>query len=283
MPLEKIAAMVKRLRGITLTANITEVTRDAADALESQAVEIARLTAENAALSAWQCVFEDGKAGIVYDEYGNQYCQMARRAQAGVTVKPLVWRQQSRDCHVAHTALGDTAVQNESHALAPDRWGWWSAGSAEDDSPSGYAVTIEAAKAAAQADYEARILSALEPTPTPLPEVVMRERAAVAADSHARYSEAAILATPALVALDHIHDITSSRLARKIGESIRALPTTATHAELLDAAAQLPEVKMLVDAATDTIAWDKSRGFIVPYRVRDPIFKALAPFTRKGE
>jgi hypothetical protein len=78
-------------------------------------------------------------------------------------VAPLVWRQQSHDCHVAKTAFGDTAVQNESHALAPDRWGWWMAGSDEDDSPSGYVVTLEAAKAAAQADYAARIIAALDP------------------------------------------------------------------------------------------------------------------------
>jgi hypothetical protein len=78
-------------------------------------------------------------------------------------VAPLVWRQQSHDCHVAKTAFGDTAVQNESHALAPDRWGWWMVGSDEDDSPSGYAVTIEAAKAAAQADYASRSALALDP------------------------------------------------------------------------------------------------------------------------
>ncbi len=93
--------------------------------------------------------------------------------QAGaVKVKPLVWQQQSHDCHVAHTVFGDTAVQNESHALAPNRWGWWMAGSDEDDSPSGYAVTIEAAKAAAQADYEARILAALDTQPAPDPQEI---------------------------------------------------------------------------------------------------------------
>lgn len=149
----------------------------------------------------------------------------------------------------------------------------------ESETIAGPYDSLNEAKAAAQADYEARILSALEPTPTPLPEVVMREHAAVAADSHARYSEAAILATPALVALDHIHDITSSRLARKIGESIRALPTTATHAELLDAAAQLPEVKMLVEALRMASIWLNYDG---RYDMQG-INSALAPFTRKGE
>lgn len=36
-------------------------------------------------------------------------------------------------------------------------------GSDEDCSPSGYAITLEAAKAAAQADYAARIIAALDP------------------------------------------------------------------------------------------------------------------------
>ena len=65
--------------------------------------------------------------------------------------RALVWRQQSHDCYVARTVSGDAVVQNESHALAPDRWGWWQAGSDEDDSPTGYAATRIKAQAAAQA------------------------------------------------------------------------------------------------------------------------------------
>lgn len=78
-----------------------------------------------------------------------------------VTVKPLVWREQSNTCQVADTPWGSVAVQDESHALCPHRWGWWMVGSDEDDSATGYGHNIELAKAAAQADYEARILSAL--------------------------------------------------------------------------------------------------------------------------
>ena len=78
-----------------------------------------------------------------------------------VTVKPLVWREQSNTCQVADTPWGSAAVQDESHALCPHRWGWWMVGSDEDDSATGYGNNIELAKAAAQADYEARILSAL--------------------------------------------------------------------------------------------------------------------------
>lgn len=38
--------------------------------------------AENSALSAWQCVYTDGKTGLVGDEYGNQYCAMAKMVEA---------------------------------------------------------------------------------------------------------------------------------------------------------------------------------------------------------
>ena len=78
-----------------------------------------------------------------------------------VTVKPLVWREQSNACQVADTPWGSAAVQDESHALCPHRWGWWMVGSDEDDSATGYGHNIEQAQAAAQADYESRILSAL--------------------------------------------------------------------------------------------------------------------------
>ena len=78
-----------------------------------------------------------------------------------VVVKPLEWRKQSGACEIADTPWGAVAVQDESHALAPKRWGWWMVGSGEDDSPSGYGIDIDAAKAAAQADYERRILSAI--------------------------------------------------------------------------------------------------------------------------
>jgi hypothetical protein len=80
-----------------------------------------------------------------------------------VKVKPLVWRMQSELCEIADTPLGSVAVQDESHPLAPKRWGWWMAGSNEDDPPSGYGTDIESAKAAAQADYAASILAALPP------------------------------------------------------------------------------------------------------------------------
>jgi hypothetical protein len=42
----------------------------------SEALEQSREECAN--LAAWQCVYTDGKTGIVCDEYGNQFCQQSR-------------------------------------------------------------------------------------------------------------------------------------------------------------------------------------------------------------
>lgn len=69
--------------GLPSTTTIdSAVVRQAADALEAAEAEVARLTAENFALASWQCPFTDGKAGLVCDESGGQFCQMHRRAEA---------------------------------------------------------------------------------------------------------------------------------------------------------------------------------------------------------
>ncbi len=39
---------------------------------------IEKLEAENFQLASWQCLFLDGKKGIVCHETGGQYCQMER-------------------------------------------------------------------------------------------------------------------------------------------------------------------------------------------------------------
>ena len=105
----------------------------------------------------------------------DQIAALAAEREATVTVNPLVWKIQSAACQIADTPWGCVAVQDESHALAPKRWGWWMVGSGEDDEPSGYGTSIEEAQAAAQADYDARIRSAITITsgvthdPIPLP------------------------------------------------------------------------------------------------------------------
>lgn len=73
-----------------------------------------------------------------------------------VKVKPLVWKDYGSYVE-AKTQLGPMAVQPEG-----SRFGYWIAGQDEDADPYGYEDTIETAKAAAQADYEARILAAIE-------------------------------------------------------------------------------------------------------------------------
>ena len=79
------------------------------------------------------------------------------------TVKPLDWQAAGRDwCAVS--AVGTYYVQWD------DETGHWFA-ALENDAPDHHVIepgdqpSLDAAKAAAQADYEIRILSALEPAP----------------------------------------------------------------------------------------------------------------------
>jgi hypothetical protein len=75
-------------------------------------------------------------------------------------VKPLVWREYSNNGNcMAETSIGDYVIEDHGE----NDWGIW----LEDNySPIlGPYKTLEEAKAAAQADYERRILEALEPTP----------------------------------------------------------------------------------------------------------------------
>lgn len=81
---------------------------------------------------------------------------------AQVAVKPLVWGEYGRSFCVAETIFGQAAIQNETTALNPTRWGWWAAGSDEDADPTGYADGPDTARAAVQADHDARIRAALE-------------------------------------------------------------------------------------------------------------------------
>jgi len=96
--------------------------------------------------------------------------QLATARADAVRVKPLVWELHINDkfhVELAFTILGRYKVQRTTgldYAILCD--------------PSGKISrhkNIEAAKAAAQADYEARIVAALEPTPSaPSPEAVVR-------------------------------------------------------------------------------------------------------------
>jgi hypothetical protein len=51
-------------------------------AVAAMTADVEHLRAENASLAAWQCVYTDGKTGLVGDEHGNQYCAIAQEVEA---------------------------------------------------------------------------------------------------------------------------------------------------------------------------------------------------------
>ena len=84
----------------------------------------------------------------------------AELAQKGLRVKPLVWEDRGHAVHPqlkAQTAFDTYYVNRSKSGL----WDWWSTtlrGKIE-------VRTIEAAKAAAEADHAARIAAMIEETP----------------------------------------------------------------------------------------------------------------------
>ena len=84
---------------------------------------------------------------------------MLRACKGRVRVKPLEWvKHPSRDIWRCYTMLGAYKVFGVG---AQPSWDF----DAIDGQKSEVAASVEAAKAAAQADYERRILAALEPAP----------------------------------------------------------------------------------------------------------------------
>ena len=57
-----------------------DAVRTVADAITTLRAQLAEAHKDGFQLAAWQCLFEDGKTGIVCDDWGNQYCAMQRRA-----------------------------------------------------------------------------------------------------------------------------------------------------------------------------------------------------------
>ncbi len=76
---------------------------------------------------------------------------------ATVRVKPLAWDNDEPSC-VSLCPFGEYVVQDED----VDGWGLWTPDQIDGDDAFAFYTSHEAAKAAAQADYEARIRSALE-------------------------------------------------------------------------------------------------------------------------
>jgi len=181
-----------------------------------------------------------------------------------VGVKPLVWelfwKQDDGTREAADTVFGQTYHVSDK--------GWWRI--FEKLRPCD---GLDAAKAAAQADYTVRILSALHPA-SPLGAVAMREKAACVAEYLREVSgrnqdgdfyvgeEAAMFA---------------GSVAGEILSEIRAIHLP-TPAELLAAAMELPEVKALVDAS-----WQINKDWDGEPEDMAELSAALAPFARKGE
>ena len=65
-----------------LNAEILAAKQNHTDAIEAALAREAALLKEGSALSAWQCIFADGRTGLSSDEHGHQFCQMQRRAEA---------------------------------------------------------------------------------------------------------------------------------------------------------------------------------------------------------
>jgi len=119
----------------------------------------------------WQCWTQDSPAPLMATEFIRtdlHAAEIARltaerdAAMAGrVKVKPLVWEAFSYVSYTAHTAFGEYVVEVDED---DNRWGMWPPhfGGCE---PKSWHELEDAAKAAAQADYEARILTTLEPQP----------------------------------------------------------------------------------------------------------------------
>ena len=82
----------------------------------------------------------------------------ARSEQGEVKVKPLVWEGCSTSM-TAESSFGEYLVELDGQC----GWGFWVPSQDIDYDPKGgFHETLDAAKAAAQADYETRIRSALE-------------------------------------------------------------------------------------------------------------------------
>lgn len=135
----------------------------------------------------------------------------------GVRVKPLVWENFDAWTWWCKTEVG-TYLVNERSAQ-------WTAKRKHRENGEHYlsqdANTEVAAKAAAQADYERRILSALTPMPAP----PVAEAAKVADDKADQYAKKAAMFHGRSNLYAHYN--TLSRVSRRIADDIRALAQTA--------------------------------------------------------
>jgi len=205
-----------------------------------------------------------------------------------------------RECTEAAAAL---VVASGSNNLGFDMPGWFFTGSpyaeqikalgvAAQDIPSDFVAEVvpDLGKVwrARQTIWETYIRTALHPA-SPLGAVVMREKAAqeIMTSGDSAVTEAL---GQRLCCNGHHCGCQGSTVEQFLVHNIRAIPLTFTPAELLAAAAELPEVRALVEAATDLA---REMAFMLRHNpekdggmYRDALSAteaALAPFARKGE
>jgi hypothetical protein len=131
-----------------------------------KAVELlARALAEAAHESEWGNAIPE--AATLYDQI----------AQLAVRVKPLVWFEESDRCWSAHWGFATYSVYLRDDGQYSMRMSWSLL------MTDGYYGSLEAAKAAAQADYAARILSAVEAVDVSAAVAAETERCAGVAES----------------------------------------------------------------------------------------------------
>ena len=72
---------------------------------------------EHRNLAAWQCLFIDGKTGLVNDESGYQYCQMRRRAEAA-EASAVEATNEANACGAERAVWKERAVEAEAEVEA---------------------------------------------------------------------------------------------------------------------------------------------------------------------
>jgi hypothetical protein len=83
----KLRAVVDNLKRMVIAQEKLLRSKDAENErltaqVDTAAEMLREVKARNADISAWQCVYTDGKTGLVVGEYGNQYCAMAKEVEA---------------------------------------------------------------------------------------------------------------------------------------------------------------------------------------------------------
>ena len=96
---EAVGDLVKRLRQPPFGTETSErnLMAAAAERIEQLEAAIEQSRVECANLAAWQCVYTDGKTGIVCDEYGNQFCQQSRDLTQSRAETAAAYEQGMRD------------------------------------------------------------------------------------------------------------------------------------------------------------------------------------------